>query len=101
MGNRNGGSRVYHMPAFFTLKQVREIYQKSNNDIQSIMKSVIPNKTNFIIHCYSGRMVVELHSNEELSNNMTSLSMILMSESSFDNIALITFHTKDAPLFLH
>jgi len=100
MGNRTGGSRVYHMPTFFSLKEIKVLYGKASDDIKTQMKSVIPNKTNFNIHNYSDKLIVQVYNNKKLISNMIMLATILAAESSYDNIALLTFHPQDVRLFV-
>lgn len=92
MGNRSNNSKIYSVPSFFTVGQIREIYCKSNNDMQALIESITPIKANFTLR-YDLRLLI--NTGDHMKINRFSLSHILKTSSGFDNIAFLQFNLSD------
>lgn len=99
MGNRNGGQRIYSIPSFFTLRDIRNIYSKSNDDNKQIMNSIIPLKSNFYVRGLNNSTEIIVQPDDRMTFNSTSLRTILQADSRVDDIAVVQFQYHNQSLF--
>jgi hypothetical protein len=101
MGNRTGGPRVYSVPTFFTLREVRSIYSKANPELRQKMNAIVPIKLNFNVF-RSGKISEILVNPDQniVTNTSTNLSIILNAVCHFDDIAVLQFQFHDQKIFI-
>lgn len=100
MGNRTGGPRVYSVPKFFTLGEVRSIYSRANPELRQKMNIIVPVKLNFNVFRSNKtyEILVNLDQNP-VTNRSTSLSTILNAVCNSDDIAVLQFQFHDQKMF--
>lgn len=100
MGNRDSSNKIYSVPSFYSIKQIRHIYSTAPANIKEIMAKVIPLKTNFRVYVSGdGLFAIWLNDNESMNANSAPLSTILKSRADFEDISLMQFNLIDQELF--
>ena len=100
MGNRTGGPRVYSIPTFFMLSEVRSIYSKANPELRQKMNIIIPIKLNFNVFQINKTSEILINLDQNLiTNTSISLSTILNAVCHFDDIAVLQFQFHDQKMF--
>lgn len=101
MGNRTGGPRIYNIPSFFTLREVRSIYSKAKPEMQHKMNCIVPVKLNFIVFRSSNISEIMVNSDQNtVVNTSTRLSNILNAVCHVDDIAVLQFQFHDQKMFI-